>query len=228
MPTREPQYQCLLDVAAQEGLVRLGLTANEAYVRDPRRLVFNLARYKFVSKILSGKKSAVEIGCGDGFGARIVRQEVPEVVGLDFDPVFIRAARENSLKSLPMSFFVHDILSGPAPGPIYQAAYSLDVIEHIRPEDEYLFLRNVGRSIPPKGVFVVGTPSVESQSYASPQSRQGHVNCKSGEVLKKTLLGYFDNVFLFSMNDEVVHTGFLPMAHYLMAVCVGPRFWEER
>jgi hypothetical protein len=26
-------------------------------------------------------------------------------------------------------------------------------------------------------------------------------------------------VFLFSMNDEVVHTGFYPMAHYLFAVC---------
>jgi len=25
------------------------------------------------------------------------------------------------------------------------------------------------------------------------------------------------------MNDEVVHTGFYPMAHYLLAVCAGPR-----
>jgi hypothetical protein len=25
--------------------------------------------------------------------------------------------------------------------------------------------------------------------------------------------------FLFSMNDEVVHTGFAPVAHYLFAVC---------
>mgnify|MGYP007028595943 CR=1 FL=1 len=34
---------------------------------------------------------------------------------------------------------------------------------------------------------------------------------------------FFDNVFLFSMNDEVVHTGFTPMAHYLFALCVGPK-----
>jgi hypothetical protein len=25
------------------------------------------------------------------------------------------------------------------------------------------------------------------------------------------------------MNDEVVHTGFAPMAHYLFAVCTGRR-----
>jgi hypothetical protein len=28
---------------------------------------------------------------------------------------------------------------------------------------------------------------------------------------------------MFSMNDEVVHTGFGPMAHYLIALCAGPR-----
>ena len=32
---------------------------------------------------------------------------------------------------------------------------------------------------------------------------------------------YFDNMFLFSMNDGVVHTRFYPMAHYLIAVCTG-------
>ena len=30
---------------------------------------------------------------------------------------------------------------------------------------------------------------------------------------------HFENVFLFSMNDEMVHTGYSKMAHYLVAVC---------
>ena len=29
---------------------------------------------------------------------------------------------------------------------------------------------------------------------------------------------FFHNVFIFSMNDEVVHTGYAPMAHYLLAL----------
>ena len=33
---------------------------------------------------------------------------------------------------------------------------------------------------------------------------------------------HFRNVFIFSMNDEVVHTGFYPMAHYLFALCCHP------
>jgi hypothetical protein len=31
--------------------------------------------------------------------------------------------------------------------------------------------------------------------------------------------GFIHNVFIFSMNDEVVHTGFHPLAHYLRALC---------
>ena len=63
-------------------------------------------------------------------------------------------------------------------------------------------------------------PSLESQEYASPQSKAGHVNCKSGNDLKKTLEKHFKNVFVFSMNDEVIHTGYYPMAHYLLALCI--------
>jgi len=30
------------------------------------------------------------------------------------------------------------------------------------------------------------------------------------------------------MNDEVVHTGFYPMAHYLFAICAGVRFTDQQ
>ena len=68
------------------------------------------------------------------------------------------------------------------------------------------------------GVFICGIPSIESQKYASKHSKEGHVNCKSGEDLRKTLNRHFNNSFMFSMNDEVVHTGFFPMAHYLWGI----------
>ena len=66
-------------------------------------------------------------------------------------------------------------------------------------------------------------PSLESQKYASKESKQGHVNCKSGEQLRKTLNKYFWNTFIFSMNDEVVHTGYFPMSHYLFGIACNPK-----
>ena len=84
-------------------------------------------------------------------------------------------------------------------------------------------MENLLASIPPEAPVIIGIPSLESQVYASPQSKAGHVNCKSGVDFKRDLEQYFHNVFVFSMNDEVVHTGYYPMAHYLLAVCCGKR-----
>ena len=103
----------------------------------------------------------------------------------------------------------------------------MDVLEHISPENEFRFLENIVNNLTEYGVAIFGMPSLESQVYASEISRQGHVNCKKGDDLKECLSGFFHNVFVFSMNDEVVHTGFYPLAHYLIAVCCSPRRGER-
>ncbi|MEW5864870.1 MAG: class I SAM-dependent methyltransferase [Pseudomonadota bacterium] len=220
--TKEPQYDIVFDVREKHGIARFGLMANESWNRDPRRTLFTLARYKFVAKMFSGRKRVLEVGCGDAFGTRLVQQEVGRVTAVDFDPIFIEDARSRLDPLWPMDIFVHDMLSGPVPGR-FDGAYCLDVLEHIKPAREQLFMKNFIASLAPDAAAIIGIPSLESQAYASPQSKAGHVNCKSGADFKKFLEGYFRNVFVFSMNDEVVHTGFFPMAHYLLGLCTSPR-----
>jgi len=220
--TREPQYQSIIEIRNQKGLTPLGPMMNQVWHDDPRRLLFVLARYKFVSKMLSGKQRALEVGCGDAFGTRIVLQEVPYVCAIDFDPFFVNDVNARMEERWKFDCKVHDMLSGPVEGN-FDAAYSLDVIEHIAKEDEDTFVANVLRSLTADGVLIIGTPSIQSQTYASKASKEGHVNCKDQKELKQLLLKYFDNVLSFSMNDEVVHTGFYPMAHYLFAVCAGKK-----
>jgi len=220
--TKEPQYQPLVDLKHGRGLTRLGMMNNQVWHDDPRRVVFTLARYKFVAKMLSGKKHVLEVGCGDAFASRIVKQEVGKLTVIDFDPVFVADIEERADPSWPMTAAVHDILERPFPGR-FDGIYSLDVLEHIPAAQEDGYMGNVLASLDPAGAFIVGMPSLESQAYASAQSKEGHVNCKSGRDFKGFLERWFQNVFLFSMNDEVVHTGFAPMAHYLLAVCAGPR-----
>ena len=219
--TKETQYQDQVELYKNEGPVSLGLTTGHTWRVDPKRLVFLLARYKFVSRMLQGYPHILEVGCGDGFGARLVAQSGSHVTCCDFDPVFIEEARQRE-KGLPnVEFKVADFLKSPWAGPQFDAAYLLDVIEHIQPKDEERFIQNIASSLKPSGVAIFGAPSLESQVYASEWSRKGHVNCKKGEDFRKTFQKHFDHVFLFSMNDEVVHTGFSAMAHYLLALCVG-------
>lgn len=219
--TKEQQYESLFDLKKSKGLQKLGVMNNQVWNDDPKRLVFTLARYKFVAKILSGKKNALEIGCGDAFASRIVQQEVENLTVTDFDPLFIEDIKERYDDDWRFKFCVHNMLSGPM-SEQFDAFYALDVLEHIRAEDEHSFLSNAVTSLSAEGIAIIGMPSLESQAFASPQSREGHVNCKTGSELKTCLSRYFNNVFIFSMNDEVVHTGFHGMAHYLLALCTNP------
>ena len=220
--TKESQYQVCLDSIKKYGLQNLGLMSGYTWLTDPKRLVFVLSRYKFVAKMFSGMDNVLEIGCADAFGSRIVSQEVKSLTVTDFDPVFIKDANSRTVEPFKFKCFVHDILDGPVPGS-FNGVYSLDVLEHISPEKEHLFIKNIVQSLSPHGVLIIGSPSIQSQMYASIGSKEGHVNCKDHDQLKEFLEKEFYNVFIFSMNDEVIHTGFSKMAHYLMALCCFPK-----
>jgi len=87
--TKESQYQVMIQAASERGYETLGLRGSQSWHEDPKHLVFRLSRYKFVSKMLAGRKHVLEIGCGDAFGTRIVQAEVGQITAIDFDPVFI-------------------------------------------------------------------------------------------------------------------------------------------
>lgn len=220
--TREPQYQECLDAASARGFERLGLRSSQSWHDDPKHLLFRLARYKFVAKMLAGSEHVLEIGCGDAFGTRLVQQAVKKLSATDFDAVFVEDVKARMVERWRFDIFTHDLLAGPIRGQ-YDGVFALDVLEHIRQDDEPIFLKNALAPLTPHGVAIVGMPSLESQDHASPTSRAGHVNCKTMPELKKVMQRHFHNVFMFAMNDEVVHTGFHPMAHYLFAVCAGKK-----
>jgi 2-polyprenyl-3-methyl-5-hydroxy-6-metoxy-1,4-benzoquinol methylase len=215
--TREKQYQRSIDLLKEKGLTTLGLMANQAWQDDPKHLLFTLSRYKFVAKMLAGRSHVLEVGCADAFATRIVRQAVKKLTAVDFDPVFVADVLARMDPKWAFDCRVHDMLAGPVKGD-FDAAYALDVIEHIRPRDELKFVGNITKSLTPHGALMLGCPSPQSQAHASPPSKAGHVNCKDGAGMRALLGRFFHNVFVFSMNDEVVHTGFFPMAHYVIGL----------
>ena len=198
----------------------LGAHTGASFAEDPKHLAFTLARYKFVAKMLQGYDSVLEVGSGDGFGATLVATEVNRLVGIDVEEYAIEHRARNQVLETKASFAKHDMIAGPM-AERFQAVYSLDVIEHIPTQDEGCFLANIAASTLRPGVLVIGTPNVSAAEYASAASQIGHVNLKSHRSLKEALLPHYEQVFMFGMNDEVLHTGFGPMCHYLIALAVG-------
>ncbi len=224
MEKQEPSREEQLWKSAKEGFgngsVTLGPYFTFIMQKTPRRLLHLLSYYKFAAKMIGPGKRVADIGCNEGFGTILLAENAASCVGIDLDAEAVAVANA-SVASPKLSFRVADILRDKI-GP-FDAVSCLDVIEHIYQENEDAFVAAIAGALTDDGVLVLGTPNVAADRYANEHSRRGHVNMFDAERLHALASKHFRNVFSFSGNDEMVHTGFSPMAHYLLALCVGPR-----
>ena len=196
-----------------------GSMAGFSWDEDPKRFAFTTARYKFVARMVEGMDKVLEVGCNDGFFSRIVRQHVNHLVGMDNDLKAINIAKEMNSEKWNIYFQHWDIMDSTVLSqPGFDAVYCLDVFEHIK--DSQTLLKNLAFF---SEMCIIGTPSAESQVYASPVSQKEHVNCVTKSHLKLLMKSHFKHVITFGMNDEVLHTGFDPMCQYIFGLGFGTR-----
>jgi 2-polyprenyl-3-methyl-5-hydroxy-6-metoxy-1,4-benzoquinol methylase len=201
----------------------LGAPTSYSMTHDPKHICFVLARYKFCAKMLAGRKSVMEFGSGDGIGLPLLAKEVGRLHCVDWDERHLESIGRRLLPHFPNVSLHHlDLNKQRAPFKV-DAAFSIDVIEHLDPRKEARFFENLLASLPRDGVLVTGTPNASASAYASPCSAVQHINLKTHDGLRKLMEKYFRNVFMFGMNDEVLHTGYGPMCHYLWSVAAGKR-----
>lgn len=201
--------------------VALGPYIGYWFSKTPRRIVHYLSYYKFAARMIGPGKRVLDVGCNEGLGTWLLANECGYAKGVDLDEVAVRTAESNWGGDPRIQFRCGDFLREP-PEP-YQAVVSFDVIEHISPDHVAAFMTGLAAHLGRDGVAVVGTPNAAGQIHASEVSKIGHVNVYTAEALEKEMSRYFSHVFVFAANDEVVHTGFFPMAHYLIAVGCGKK-----
>src|SRR5579883_1857833 len=189
-------------------------------LQDPKRLAFVLSRYKFAAKMAGRGRRVLELGCSEGIGTPILAEFAAHYTGVDMDATAIATAKANweneKCRFIEADFLGHSYGS-------FDVIVSLDVIEHIHVEFEPLFFDTVRKNLGEDGICLVGTPNVTSAAYASPASQAGHVNLYDAARLEAAMRTVFHNVFMFGLNDEIVHTGYAPMTHYLMALGCSKR-----
>lgn len=202
--------------------LKLGPWTSYSLVNDPKHMCFVLARYKFCAKMLEGKNTVLEVGVGDGFGLPIIAQSVERVYAVDWD---IRLLESNArrLAHLTNVTYVNADLNETSLDISFDAAFMIDVIEHVEPVKETTFIENIVHCLRRDGVLIIGTPNVNASQLVLLDSKIQHVNLKSMEALRKLSEYYFENVFMFGMNDEVLHIGHPAMCHYLWSIGCGVR-----
>lgn len=202
--------------------IPLGRWTSWSMIHDPKHMCFVLSRYKFCSKMLEGKNNVLEIGCGDGIGIPIIAQNVKNLYCVDWDNKNIESNYKRYYFLSNVSYQCVDFINSGILGR-FDSAFSIDVIEHIDKKDDDRFMSNICRVLDINGVCIIGTPNKDASHLSNARIVKQHINLKTAQELKELVLKYFYNCFMFSMNDEVVHTGYAPMAHYLFAIGVGKR-----
>ena len=139
----EKQYNVIDSSKQENGICSLGTMTSYTWLNDPKRLLFVLSRYKVAASILSGEEDVLEIGCGDGFPARIVSQAVKKLTLCDIDQKFVEQAKQQSRLPYEFDTFKHNFLESET-STKYSACYLLDVLEHIAPSEESCFLSSLG------------------------------------------------------------------------------------
>ena len=143
-----------LILAGMKPMAQLGDMHAASFKTDPKHLGFVLARYHFVARMLQGMEDVLELGSGDGTGARIVDPVVGTLWGVDRE----MPDRINGIGEFVRCDFVKDGI--PNVGVEYwDAIYALDVLEHIAPIDEDRLLHNITEVLGPHGVCIIGMPS---------------------------------------------------------------------
>ncbi|MDC1076128.1 class I SAM-dependent methyltransferase [Litorivicinus sp.] len=210
-----------------KGLIRnenieLGPYFGHQVRNSPRHLLFTYARYKFAQKMIpqDNPLEILELGCSEGLGSLMLAEPGHKVTGIDADDEAVGHAKK-TIENDRITFKSCNFLGGEFGS--FDAVVSMDVIEHIDLADEQAYMDTVTKNLKPRGIAVIGTPNDTATQYASKASQIGHVNMFEASRFRELLDKNFHNTFLFSMNDEIVHTGFYPMAHYLIGLCCAPR-----
>lgn len=143
----------------------------------------HIERYEFAARKLRDASSILDIACGVGYGARLLKDSLPaaRVTGVDASAPAIEYAVGRYGRS-DLTFQVADATTFDA-GP-FDALVSLETIEHL--QDPAAFLRRVTtRLLRPGGIFVGSVPVTPSMD-ANPH----HLHDFTSRSFRKLLASY--------------------------------------
>jgi 2-polyprenyl-3-methyl-5-hydroxy-6-metoxy-1,4-benzoquinol methylase len=200
--------------------ITLGANTSAILLSDPKLILFTLSKYKFAGKHINKSDIVLEIGCMDGFASLLLSSFCKELIAVDFYQSHIQDAKKYICEHVEnIEFKGLDFLESEFDLE-FDFCVSFDVLEHIDPKQSDLFIDKVFAALKHDGSAIIGVPSLNAQRYTSNVNKNSHINCKSRQSRLCELRKKFKKVYVYSMNDEVVHTGYFEMAQYEIYLCI--------
>jgi GT2 family glycosyltransferase/SAM-dependent methyltransferase len=148
-------------------------------------------RYLWAARVVAGRR-VLDLGSGEGFGAAILSESAPYVVGVDIDELTVEHSKLNYAGG-NLEFNLGNALDLSAfEDGSFGAVVALEVIEHVREQDRVL--AEVARLLGEDGILVISTP--DRRMYGEMQSEPDpfHKRELGVEEFLELLGGHFPHV----------------------------------
>jgi SAM-dependent methyltransferase len=224
--------------------------ASRLWQDDEPRLASHLAHYRFIAAMMGVRNDVAEYGCTSPTGTRLVLQQSRKMTLYDPRPLVVGDLQWRFQDDWRFEARLHDITSKPLPRQI-DSAYCVDFLQYISRDEEDNFVRNLRDSLSRDSDFLlIGSPSYGAgdppgrqhapcadtpQAFAAQSSRE-NLPCQSrsargeaviyrrtGAELKALMERFFQNVFVFSMVDDVAQPGIQPNAQHVFTLSCGKK-----
>lgn len=192
---------------------------NKWTLENPLMTTIKYARYKFISKMITKNDVVLDVGCGTGVSSLFYAQNSKKVIGIDLLSDLIEVTNKKNLTLIKGDIFKTSIAL------LKKKKISFiscnDFIEHFSEKNGLKLIKKFSDLLPKKGgTLIIGTPSIYSKKFRAKHNKKQHLHEYDPIELKTKCLKYFPRVFLFSMNDEVINTGFHKLSWFTFAICV--------
>jgi len=179
---------------------------------DQDNYFIHLARYMFCARQLKKKDSVLEIGCGTGYGSRLLSDYASVVYAVDKENTLSESWELLKKENL---HFVSDI-----PNEKFDAVVSFEVVEHIPVKDLSDYFNLIKTHLNENGTAYISTPRAIPWDERSKNRQLEHEIEYTPTEFRTLLEQHFSRVFLFAQNDSIISFQNPQMAWNLVAICI--------
>jgi ubiquinone/menaquinone biosynthesis C-methylase UbiE/spore coat polysaccharide biosynthesis protein SpsF (cytidylyltransferase family) len=150
--------------------------------------------YEFARNHFNAGDRVLDIACGDGYGCRILSEQVGQVLGIDINEALIannnQKNGQGNIRYAVDNAFGLSLDDGAVTG-----ATAMELIEHLPVDQVDTFVREVRRVVKPGGAFICSTPQ---NSHGEIPVVPWHVREYSVPELRAILSRHFQSVKILS------------------------------
>ncbi len=130
-------------------------------------------RYLFAQPAVGGRR-VLDLASGEGYGSSLLAADAAAVIGVDFDGMTVRNARERYAEHDNLFFVQADATATPLRSNSFDVVVSFETLEHLT--QQQALLAEIDRVLTPQGLLLISTP--DRDTYSPPGATPNPHHCK--------------------------------------------------